>query len=166
MGLPPDDFFLDDLEHQMKDHLDTLGEHDRQMEKVMDPWEVEDPISRQLSMLEAHIENSVVKPPLIRGDQKDPVPLPLSEPIRGLRSPDPPIVAESTWRGIKEPEPSIFGRIRSSRGGAMRSPNREDDERYCWKEHEFIKEDVCKECEYWDNDIEICGYWEQQSQEE
>jgi hypothetical protein len=163
---PNDDFLMGDLEHQMKDHLDILGEHDRQMEKVMDPWEMEDPISRQLSLLEAHIEKSVVKPPLIRGDQEDPAPLLLSEPVRGLRSPDPPILDESTWRGIKEPESPIFGRIRSSKSGARGSSNRKDDERYCFKEHEFIKKDGCKECEYWDNDIEVCGYWEHESQEE
>ena len=108
---PNDDFLMGELERQMEDPFDYLDEYDRQMETVIHPWKAEDPISKQLSMLEAQIENSIVKPPAI---QEDPAPLPLSGPIRGLRSPDPPILDESTWRGIKEPQPSIFGRIRSS----------------------------------------------------
>ena len=163
---PNDDFLMGELERQMEDPLAILREHDRQMEKVMDPWEVEDPISRQLSMLEAHIENSVVKPPLIQRDQKDPAPLPLSEPIRGIRSPDPRIVEESTWRGLKEPEPPIFGRVRSSMSGVRGSSNSEDDKTYCWRVHEFTDKKICAQCELWDTDMEACGFDQQESEEE
>jgi hypothetical protein len=161
---PNDDFLMGELERQTENPSDLLNEYDRQMEMIMNPWKAEDPISKQLSMVEGLIENSIMKPSGIQ--QEDPAPLPLSEPLRGVRSPDPPIVDESTWRGLKEPEPSIFGRIRSSKSGARGSSNQEDDERYCWRDHEFINKKSCKQCEFWDSDIEVCGFEEQESDED
>jgi hypothetical protein len=160
---PNDDFLMGELERQMEDPFDYLNEYDRQMEMVIHPWKAEDPVSKQLSILETQIENSIVKPPV---KLEDPATVPLSGPLRGLRSPDPPIADESTWRGIKEPGSSIFGRIRSSTSGSRGSSNREDDERYCWKGHEFINKKSCKECEFWDSVIEVCEFTEQESQEE
>ncbi|MGD0917316.1 MAG: hypothetical protein ABSB22_12750 [Thermodesulfobacteriota bacterium] len=161
---PNDDFLMGELERQMEHPFDFLNEYDREMEMIMNPWEAENPVSKQLSMLEAQIENSIVRPSAIQ--QEDPAPLPLSGPIRGLRSPDPPILDESTWRGIKEPQPSIFGRIRSSKSGARGSSNREDDERYCWRDHHFVKKEACAECTYWNGDIDVCEYEAEDSEED
>ena len=164
MQPPYDDFLLGELERQMEDPFDFPSGYDRQMEMVIHPWKAEDPISKQLSMVEASIENSIVKPSAIQ--QENPALLPLSEPVRGLRTPDPPILDESTWRGIKEPEPSIFGRIRSSRSGSRGSSNREDAERYCWRDHHFVKKEACAECTYWNGDIEVCEYEAEDNEED
>lgn len=160
---PNDDFLMGELERQMENPFDFLGEYGRHMETVLNPSKAEDPLSKQLSMFEGICENQVIRPTV---QQEEPAPLPLSGPIRGLRSPDPPIVDESTWRGIKEPQPPLFNKVRASRAGVRSSSDRSEGETYCWMDFQFVDKESCPACDQWDSLLELCGYEQNQDARE
>lgn len=76
---PNDDFLMGELERQMENPFDFLGEYGRHMETVLNPSKAEDPLSKQLSMFEGICENQVIRPTV---QQEEPATLPLSGPIR------------------------------------------------------------------------------------
>jgi hypothetical protein len=142
---PPD--LIDELERQIESPLELANPA------------LEDPLSQMQSILETQIENTIqYRPATARvlpgmGSPEE------TEPIGGVRPPDPPAVEYSHMGAY---QPPVYGTgIRSSHAG-IRNPERV----FCEHEQDYVDAALCADCSEWNVSEGECSYvlkrWEEQ----